>query len=168
MLQEKEIIFREVQSFRGKFRLMHLFLALAIAGACFAVTVAIFKNPDKSPGSVLGTAGGIIITIGIAVLFIVLKLETEVRSDGLYVRYFPFHLKYKKINPDDLAEYFARQYKPLREYGGWGIKCGKGGKAFNVSGDRGLQLVFTNGKRLLIGSQKADELEQAMRLVAGG
>jgi hypothetical protein len=167
MSQENEVLFREVQNFRGKFRLMHLFLALAVAGACFAITVAILKNPDKSLGSILGTAGGLIITIGIAALFVVLKLETEVRSDGLYVRYFPFHFKYKKINPDDLTEYCARQYSPLREYGGWGIKCGKGGKAYNVKGNRGLQLVFTNGKRLLIGSQKPDELEQAMRLVSG-
>lgn len=167
MSQEKEIVFREVQNFRGKFRFLHFFLALAVAGACFAITVAIVKNPDKSLGSILGMAGGIIITIGIVALFIVLKLETEVRSDGLYVRYFPFHFKYKKINPGDLTEFCARQYSPLREYGGWGIKFGKGGKAYNVKGDRGLQLVFNNGKRLLIGSQKADELEQAMRLVSG-
>lgn len=167
MSQENEVLFREVQDFKGKFRLMHLFLGIAIAGACFAVVVAIVKNPDKSLSSILGTAGGIIVTIGIAALFIVLKLETEVRSDGLYVRYFPFHLKYKKINPDDLTEYSARKYSPLWEYGGWGIKCGKGGKAYNVKGDRGLQLVFNNGKRLLIGSQKADELEQAMRSLIG-
>jgi hypothetical protein len=39
------------------------------------------------------------------------------------------------------------------EYGGWGIKYGKMGKAYNVSGNRGVQLEFTDGKRLLIGSQ---------------
>lgn len=41
-----------------------------------------------------------------------------------------------------------------RDYGGWGIRYGRKGKAFNVFGSRGLQLEFTNGKRLLIGSQK--------------
>ena len=162
MSQEEEIVFREVQDFRGKFRLMHLFLGVAIAGACFAVVVAILRNPDKSFGAIFGMAGGMVVTVGIAVLFMVLKLETEVRSDGLYVRYFPFHMKYKKISTGELSEYCAREYKPLREYGGWGIKCGKGGKAYNVSGKRGLQLVFTNGKRLLIGSQKAEELEKAI------
>ena len=163
MSQENEVLFREVQDFRGKLRLMHIFLAIAIAGTCFAVTVAIVQNPNKPLGSILGTAGGIIVAVGIAVLFMVLKLETEVRSDGLYVRYFPFHLKFKKINPEDLTEYSAREYSPLWEYGGWGIKCGKSGKAYNVKGNHGLQLVFTNGKRLLIGSQKPDELEHAMR-----
>lgn len=167
MSQENEVLFREVQDFKGKLRLIHIFLAIAIAGTCFAVTVAIIKNPDKSLGSILSTAGGVIITVGLAVLFMVLKLETEVRSDGLYVRYFPFHLKFKKINPEDLSEYAAREYSPLWEYGGWGIKCGKSGKAYNVKGNRGLQLVFNNGKRLLIGSQKSDELEQALHSLTG-
>ena len=167
MSEERGILFREVQSFRGRFRLMHVFLGIAIAGAFFAVMVSILKNPDKSLGSILGTAGGIIIAIGLATLFMALKLETEVRSDGLYVRYFPFHINYKKIDLDDVTEYFARDYHPLREYGGWGIKCGKGGKAYNVSGDRGLQLVFRDGKRLLIGSQRADELEKAIHSIVG-
>lgn len=165
MSEERDVLFREVQNFRGKFRLMHLFLAVAIAGACFAITVAILKSPDKSLGAILGMAGGIVLTIGLVALFVVLRLETEVRSDGLYVRYFPFHLEYKKISLDDLNEYCARRYSPLWEYGGWGIKYGKGGKAYNVSGDWGLQLVFRNGKRLLIGSQKADELEGAIRSI---
>ena len=168
MSEKKETVFREVQTFQDKFRWLHLFLALAVAGGFFAVMVAILKNPDKSLGSVLATAGGMIITVGIAVLFKVLKLETEVRSDGLYVRYFPFHLKYKKINPCDLNEYCARQYSPMWEYGGWGIKYGKSGKAYNVSGNWGVQLVFTSGKRLLIGSQKADELEKAIRSIISG
>ncbi len=41
--------------------------------------------------------------IGIAVLFWLLKLETEVRHDGLYVRYFPFHIHFKRLGADDLS-----------------------------------------------------------------
>jgi TATA-box binding protein (TBP) (component of TFIID and TFIIIB) len=39
------------------------------------------------------------------------------------------------------------------------------GKAYNVSGNKGVQLVFKNGKKLLIGSQKADELAKAIESV---
>ena len=104
------------------------------------------------------------IPIAATVLFFILKLETEVRSDGLYVRFYPFHIRYKKFTPKDLAEFYSRTYKPIREYGGWGIRCsftGKG-KAYNVSGNKGLQLVLTNGKKLLIGSRKPDELVAAI------
>ena len=34
--------------------------------------------------------------------------------------------------------------------------------AYNVSGNRGVQPVFSNGKRLLIGSQRPDELAAAI------
>ena len=65
-----------------------------------------------------------------------------------------------------MSEYYAREYKPLREYGGWGIRCSlKRGKAYNVSGNKGVQLVFKNGKQLLIGSQKAEALEEAIRSI---
>ncbi len=99
-------------------------------------------------------------------VFWFLKLETEVRRDGLYVRYYPFHIQFKKFGADDLSEYYARKYRPIWEYGGWGIRCSFGkGKAYNVSGNKGVQLVFKNGKRLLIGSQRVEELEEAIRSI---
>ena len=55
-----------------------------------------------------------------------------------------------------------RTYSPITEYGGWGIKWGSGGKAYNVSGNRGVQQEFTDGKRLLIGSQKPEQLDSAI------
>jgi TATA-box binding protein (TBP) (component of TFIID and TFIIIB) len=35
-----------------------------------------------------------------------------------------------------------------------------------ISGNKGVQLVFKSGKRLLIGSQKAEELEEAIRSIS--
>ena len=111
---------------------------------------------------------GIIVPIAIALLFKVAKLETEVRSDALYIRYFPFHIDYKKFAKEDSSECYVRTYKPIREYGGWGIRYSfrKGrGKAYNLSGNKGVQLVFKNGKKLLIGSKKQDELAQAINSI---
>jgi hypothetical protein len=56
----------------------------------------------------------------------------------------------------------VRTYSPLGEYGGWGIKYGLGGagKVYNVRGNQGLQLVFKDGSRLLIGTQKPLELQE--------
>ena len=106
---------------------------------------------------------GILLPVAVAVLFFMLKMETEVRADGLYVRFFPLHIQYKKFGSEDLSEYYARVYRPILEYGGWGIRCGfKGARAYNVSGNKGVQLILQNGKRLLIGSQKPDELVEAI------
>jgi len=91
------------------------------------------------------------------------KLQTIVCRDGLYVRFFPFHIKFKRFAFEDIGEYYARQYSPLKEYGGWGIRFTfRNGKAYNISGNKGLQIVFKNGKKLLIGSQNPQELVAAI------
>lgn len=79
-------------------------------------------------------------------------------DDGLCVRVLPFTRFRRHIPFDLITSCEARTYSPIREYGGWGMKFGRGGKAYNVMGNRGVQLVLVSGERLLIGSQRADEL----------
>ena len=101
----------------------------------------------------------------IPALFYFLKLKTKVEENGIYVRFIPFHLKEIFISWDQLDECYIRTYSPLGEYGGWGIKYGLGGagKVYNVSGNQGLQLVFKDGSRLLIGTQKPEELQEIVK-----
>lgn len=97
------------------------------------------------------------------VLFRILRLDTIVDSTGIHYRFFPFHTKMQDVLWEDLTAAYIRQYKPIAEYGGWGIRYGfKSKKAFNVAGNMGLQLEFKNGKSLLIGTQKPDELQNLL------
>lgn len=105
--------------------------------------------------------------VGIPLLFLLLKLATEVRADGIYVRFFPFHLRFRRFPFNELRAYAARIYHPITEYGGWGLRYGTSGKAYTVRGSHGLQLEFQNGTKLLIGSQRADDLFAAVRAAAG-
>lgn len=168
MSGENEPIYREEQRFGLWLRwLIAASMALAVPLSIFSLTKIPSKqgSPEILPIIILIIAG-ICVPIAIAVLFVLLKLETEVRSDGLYIRYFPFHINFKRFTTENLSRYYARKYKPLLEYGGWGIRCSlRKGKAYNVSGNKGVQLVFKNGKQLLIGSQRAEELEQAIRSI---
>jgi hypothetical protein len=100
-------------------------------------------------------------------LFYVGNLTTEVRADGIYYRFFPFHLRFHRIAAESLVSYEVRTYKPIKDYGGWGIRYGRGSKAYNVSGNRGVMLEFSDGKRLLIGSQKPDDLANAISMAFG-
>jgi hypothetical protein len=45
---------------------------------------------------------------------------------------------------------------------GWGAR-----KAYNVSGNRGVELTLQDGSTIMIGSQRADELEWAIRSAQG-
>ncbi len=168
MIGETELIYREEQRFGSWLRwLIALLMALAVPFSIFSLTKIPSEqgSSDILPILTLITAG-ICVPIAVALLFLLLKLETEVRSDGLYIRFFPAHIHFKRFTAEDLSECYARKYKPLLEYGGWGIRCSlRKGKAYNVSGNKGVQLVFKSGKRLLIGSQRAEELEEAIRSI---
>jgi Family of unknown function (DUF6141) len=102
--------------------------------------------------------------VGLPALFLSLKLVTEVREDGIYIRFIPFHLRFQRIAFSEVEQAEARKYRPIVEYGGWGIRYGLfgKGKAYNVSGNRGVQLVLKGGKRLLIGSQRSEEFCRAI------
>ena len=82
----------------------------------------------------------------------------------MYIRFFPFHLKFKFYPWDSIRKSYLRQYSPLGEYGGWGLRIGLFGKgtAYNVSGNWGLQLEFTNKKKLLIGTVRPEELSSTL------
>ncbi len=107
------------------------------------------------------------ITIILTLLFVNFRLDTTTREDGIYVRFFPFHLKFKHYTWDRLTKSFVRQYAPLSEYGGWGLRLGFFGKgtAVNVSGDKGLQLEFTDSKKLLIGTNTPDKLTKTLNKI---
>ena len=166
MREQNDVIFREVQTFGSTLRWL-LVVLMAISLVIFSIALwETITNPETT-NTFVSTLLSIIamaIPIAVTILFFILKLETEVRSDGIYIRFYPMHIRFREFVGQDLAEHYSRTYKPICEYGGWGIKCsftGKG-KAYNVSGNQGVQFVLTNGKKLLIGSQKSDELVAAI------
>lgn len=117
-------------------------------------------RPMSNAGLLISAALSFIITAGITLLFYTLKLITEVDAEGVHIRFFP--LTSKHIRFDDIRSCNARTYRPIREYGGWGIRFNREGRAYNVSGDAGVQLELTKGRPLLIGSQRAEALARAI------
>jgi len=95
------------------------------------------------------------------------KLETIIKADGVYVKFFPFHFSLKRYNWQMLQQVYVRKYYPLSEYGGWGLRWGIAGKAYNISGKWGIQLITKNGKRLLIGTQRAEEARKVLEAFYG-
>jgi hypothetical protein len=104
-----------------------------------------------------------IVAILIALLLLIIRLETQVKKDGVYVRFFPFQLVYRHYSWDKMLKCYVRKYKPMIEFGGWGLRFGVSGKAYSISGNQGLQLQFSNNKKLLIGTQKPGELSEVLK-----
>lgn len=163
----KEILFRETQ----KFRQWWLWLILmGINGLfLFGVFMQVIggqKFGDK-PMSDSQLITATFFTIILTLLFTSIRLETIIKNDGIYVRFFPLHLKFKHYSWERLTKSYIRQYSAISEYGGWGLRIGIFGKgnAYNVSGDDGLQLEFIDNKKLLIGTNKPDDLTQILQKI---
>lgn len=94
--------------------------------------------------------------------FVVMKLITEVRNDGIYIRFIPFHFKYKSFLFKDIRQYESITSNPLKEFGGWGIRFNfKGETAYNLNGKGGVKLKLKYDT-VIIGTRKPDELKKAM------
>ena len=79
--------------------------------------------------------------------------------------FFPLIFRNKLIAKEEIQRYEIRKYSPIIDYGGWGVRRGFGRKwqkAFNVSGNIGLQLYLTNGKKVLFGTQRSQAILYAM------
>lgn len=94
-----------------------------------------------------------------------LKLEMWIDADGIHYRFFPLIIKNKLISKEQIQRFEIRKYNPILDYGGWGVRRGFGRKwqrAYNVSGNIGLQLYLTDGKKVLFGTQRSQAILYAM------
>ncbi|MEO8819652.1 MAG: hypothetical protein ABI267_01560 [Ginsengibacter sp.] len=98
----------------------------------------------------------------LTILFLIIRLDTQIKKDGVYVKFFPLHFRFRHYSWTQLSKCYVRKYSPMAEYGGWGLRRGFGGRAYNISGNQGLQLEFKNKKKLLIGTQKPVELQEVL------
>ncbi len=127
------------------------------------VILGIPFGSDPSPDWAVIIIG--VIPIGVVIMFQVLKLKTVVTDEGVSFRFLPFQRKPKVYPVTDIKNYEAVQYRPIRDYGGWGIRIawvGSKGIAFNVSGNKGVRFELKSGKKVLIGTQRPDAFKAAL------
>ena len=156
-------VFTEYQRFTQPLILIALSIAFIVA------SVLTFEDWNSVEPSNIGEQifflRAIIIISLVVVLFIFMKLETRVDEKGIYYQFFPFSFKLKLIPWNTIHKCHLRKYNAIFEYGGWGLKfsfSGKNGKAFTTKGSIGLQLILKNGKKILIGTQKKEELQRTL------
>ena len=119
------IIFREVQKFRQPWIWVILLSITALMLYFIVMQVALGEPVGNNPAADwLLIILVIVFGLGFPVFFYFLNLTVEVRSDGLYYRYFPLQLSFKKITYDSMLKCEVRSYSALKEYGGWGIRYG--------------------------------------------
>jgi len=160
MIKENEILFSEKQHFSP----------WIVWGTLLVAVLPLFFGlysywQGATTGSNMGKATLFVVTAIVLLITALLsssKLETVIKREGVEVRLFPFQQTFRKFAWEAIDTVSVRRYNPILEYGGWGLKGFANDRALNMRGDIGMQLVFKNGERLLIGTEKPEELKEIL------
>ena len=147
-------IFKERQKFT------QFWLWLILIGLGLIPIYGIYKQlilGEQFGNTPLSDLGLIIFTIfifALIALFTIIRLVTEIYENEIRVHFFPFmkrHVSWEDVESAEVIKY--------RFVGGWGIRFStKYGTVYNIKGNRGLAIKLKNGKKILIGTQKEEEL----------
>ncbi|HEA29024.1 MAG TPA: hypothetical protein ENH91_03360 [Leeuwenhoekiella sp.] len=136
---------------------------LLIAALLVSVSPLIFEYHtivhSKAELTSIGTSVLIILALFLTFWFL-FKLETRIDEHGIQYRYLPFHRKPRLRSWDKIRSVSVRKYNPILEYGGWGYRIGlRKKRALNVKGNMGIQIIYNNGRQLLLGTQRPQDAE---------
>lgn len=151
-----EVRYREEQWFP-------YFVTVLAAGAAAGTVVALAALPwARWARSLLGPAASV---LGITAL--VAPMRTCVDAEGVTVTFgLPEWIRFR-IAADQVRSVEPVTYRPLAEFGGWGIRFGRGGtRAYTARGNRGVR-IHTASREYVVGSQDPEALAGALRQVAG-
>ena len=151
-------LFLEVQWFRTQGLVIIVWVIALLVWYGFYLQIITGTPFGSNPGSdlvmwIIMAAFG----IGLPAFFLLLRLEVIVGSGRLSYRMYPVHLQFREVSCREMRLAEAVFYRPLRDYGGWGVRRGREGPAYMVSGNRGVRISLADGTSLLIGSGRADE-----------
>lgn len=137
---------------------------LAIVAVVVIVASVAFGFRDPAPLAAI-LVGPLVVAL-ITALFAFAKLVTDVDERGIRVS---FHLLWpaRDIPAADVQRAHAMTYSPLWDYGGWGVRLSWKGWAFNTGGEEGVLVETKSGKRIMIGSRRAKDLEAAIARAIG-
>ena len=96
-----------------------------------------------------------IIPLLIMYLFYKIKFTTRIDNEGIYYQFYPFHLREKKISWDEIDTIYVRN-KPFKK-----------DIAYNIWGNWGLQIEKSDGKRILLGTQRPEDIKRAILEIEG-
>jgi len=158
-----KIIFQEKQYVKLPW-IKLLVVILSLLAWLFFILQIIFKvqlGNNPAPNFVIII---VFVLVGLGLPFLMFRahLKTIVTEEKIILKYYPFLIK--EIKRDKIIKVRATDYQPIKKYGGWGIRTNfKNTRAYTTDGHRGVIITLKNGSNILIGSQKAENLAQALK-----
>jgi hypothetical protein len=166
------IVFHEEQYF--DWRVYALIAALEVVGGYSLVWLTRHWGPVQALiahrwSLEFSLAAFIGLALPLVMAIYLLQMTTEVTPTEIRVWFGWIPLYRRAVSTSGIKHYAVVEYRPILDYGGWGIRAGRDGeRVLNARGNRGVRLELADGSKLLIGSQRPEELaetiERARRL----
>lgn len=119
------------------------------------------ENFGNNPMSNIGLILFSIFIFSLIGLIFLIKLKTKIDENGIWMNFYPFVKK--KFNWKEIKTIAVVNYGFV---GGWGIRFWtRYGTVYNIKGNKGLAIELINGKKILIGTQKENELKQLIKSI---
>ncbi|HUA18902.1 MAG TPA: hypothetical protein VMB25_09165 [Bryobacteraceae bacterium] len=154
--------FRELQSLPR--RRTAIVLALPPCGMLgILVWQVLLGHPwGKDPMSNSSVIGWTVFLWILYLRLLTVRLSTQVRDGKLAVGLRGLLLR-RRVPLSDIASVETVNFDPRRDYGGYGIRSIRDGKAYVAAGNRGVRIKLRAGPVLVVGSKRPDELAAALR-----
>jgi hypothetical protein len=110
---------------------------------------------------------GAILAFVAAVQTVVGGLTVKVRETGLLLHLGSVPVIRKAVPYSTVVSLESVAYRPIREFGGWGVRGSGNRRAWTARGDRAVKLELTDHRELLVGSDHPQRLEERIRTTGG-
>lgn len=149
-------VFKEEQRFDQWW--LYVILLIPLAG----VLLPIFVNNGSEETLNKGLYFGLAVMAIIYPLILTLKLRTKIDQNGIDAKFTPLTYFHKHFDWSEIAVIKIRKYSAITEYGGYGIRGIGKTAAYNVKGNRGIQIVTKSGRKFLIGTQNPMDAQKVI------
>ncbi len=110
----------------------------------------------------------IIILMSVFLLLWNVRLNWSISKTEFSFTFFPFVLKRRTYSMEEVEDIQVMKINSLMEFGGWGLRRGKLGKAYTTSGNYILHIKFKQGTPINVSvlrpQQARDFLDQLQRI----
>ena len=158
-MQKTEIIYQEKSSMK-----LWAFILIPILSVVVLLDVLINNSPKFTQNP--EAQWTIIIPILVFLLLYFIQLEWKFTESDFRYRFFPFIIKERIIQYSDIQNMSVMKINPLLEFGGWGLRRGKLGKAYTTDGNLIIHLELKSGQKLNFTVKNNIEVERVIQLKA--
>lgn len=138
-------------------------------GSLLGIALAILLGSDAFDSLLTRLiAGAAVLAMGVVLHLVGFGgLRVEVRQDEIVLALGGGHVFRKRVPYEQIERLEAVRYRPLVEFGGWGVRGSKQRQAWSARGDRAVVLHLVDGRQLYVGSDHAPRLAERIRVTAG-